>query len=179
MNRAIKTLFTVIFALAVLILVVGILLPSSYTVERSVVIEASPDEVHKYVGDLKKWEEWTPWKEDDPTIVVTYGEETKGVGASQYWVGDSGTGSLTFTKDSPEEGVEYDLTFDGGAYECKSAMKYNPLSGNETKVTWTMAGDMGQSIVGGYLVLMMDSMVGGMFDKGLSNLKNKVEQNKQ
>ena len=58
MNRAIKTLFTVIFALAVLILVVGILLPSSYTVERSVVIEASPDEVHKYVGDLKKWEEW-------------------------------------------------------------------------------------------------------------------------
>ncbi len=177
MNRAIKTLFTVVFVLVVLILVVGILLPSSYTIERSIVIEAPPEEVHTYVGDLKKWGEWTPWKEDDPTIIVTYGEKTKGVGASQYWVGDSGTGSLTFTQDSPASGVEYDLTFDGGTYECRSAMQYNSLSDNETEVTWTMAGDMGQSIVGGYLVLMMDSMIGDMFDKGLSNLKNKVEQN--
>ncbi len=107
--------------------------------------------------------------------MVTRGEKTKGVGASQSWVGESGDGALTFTKDSPKEGIEYDLVFDDGTYVCQSAMTYSPLEDGETKVTWTMMGDMGTPVIGGYFVLMMDSMVGKMFDKGLVNLKGAVE----
>ena len=65
--------------------------------------------------------------------------------------------------------------FADGTYESKSAMKYSPLKDGETKVTWIMTGDMGTPVIGGYFVLMMDSMVGNMFDKGLANLKNTVE----
>jgi len=159
----------------VAVVVVGLFLPTSYMVERSIVIDAPPSQIHKYVGDLNNWDAWEPWKEEDPTLVVTHGEKTKGVGASQSWVGESGDGALTFTKDSPIEGIQYDLVFDGGTYVCQSAMIYDPLGDGETKVTWTMIGDMGTPVIGGYFAMMMDSMVGEMFEKGLSNLKNSVE----
>jgi len=171
--KILRTILSVIVILIVVLVVVGLFLPTSYTVERSIVIDAPPAQIHEYVGDLKNWDAWEPFREGDPTIVVTHGEKTKGVGATQSWVGESGDGALTFTKDSPVEGVEYDLVFDQGTSE--SAITYSPLEDGETQVTWTMSGDMGTPVIGGYFVLMMDSMVGGMFDKGLSNLKSTVE----
>lgn len=173
--RFLKTLITAILIILILIVVVGLFLPTGYRVERSIVIDAGPEKIHEYVGDLMKWGEWTPWKEEDPTIVVTRGEKTSGVGASQSWVGESGDGALTITKDSPEEGIEYDLVLDGGTYVCESAMTYETLPDGDTKVTWIMNGDMGTPVIGGYFVLMMDSMVGEMFERGLSNLKVRVE----
>lgn len=173
--KILKALLSIIIILIVIVVVVGLFLPTSYTVERSIVIDAPPAKIHEYVGDLNKWETWEPWREGDPTLVITHGEKTKGVGASQSWVGESGGGALTFTMDSPTEGIEYDLVFDDGTYECQSAMKYSPLEDGETRVTWTMTGDMGTPVIGGYFVLMMDSMVGKMFDNGLANLKNAVE----
>lgn len=171
--KILRTILSVIVILIVILVVVGLFLPTSYTVERSIVIDAPAAQIHEYVGDLNNWDAWEPFREGDPTIVVTYGEKTKGVGATQSWVGESGDGALTFTKDSPVEGIEYDLIFDQGTSE--SAIKYSPLEDGETEVTWTMSGDMGTPVIGGYFVLMMDSMVGGMFDKGLSNLKGTVE----
>ncbi|NIT14605.1 MAG: hypothetical protein GTN99_10300 [Candidatus Dadabacteria bacterium] len=174
--KILKTLLSIVVVIIVIVIVVGLFLPTSYTVERSIVIDAPPAKIHRYVGDLNMWNTWEPWTEGDPSIVVTRGEKTKGVGASQSWVGESGDGALTFTKDSPTEGIEYDLVFDDGTYVCQSAMTYSPLEDGETKITWIMTGDMGTPVIGGYFVLMMDSMVGKMFDKGLANLKNTVEE---
>lgn len=165
-------------ALIVILAAVGLILPSSYTVERSIVIDATTEDVHEYVGNLAKWDDWSPWKEEDPTLVVTLGEKSSGVGASQSWVGDSGTGALTVTESSPAEGIKYDLLFDGGTYECVSSITYDRLQDGSTKVTWYMSGDMGRSVTGGYFAVLMDSMVGNMFDRGLSNLKREVEKNK-
>ena len=174
--RFLKTLLLAVLVILILIVVVGLFLPTSYTVERSITIDAPPEKVHEYVGDLKKWEEWMPWDEEDPTIVVTRGEKTKGVGASQSWVGESGDGALTITKDSPDEGIEYDLVFEGGKYVCQSAVLYDEMDDGETKVTWIMNGDMETPVIGGYFAIMMNSMVGEMFDRGLKNLKMRVEE---
>ena len=173
--RFLKTFLLAILVVLILVVVVGLFLPTSFTVQRSIVIEAGPQKVHEYVGDLSKWDDWTPWKEEDPSIVVTRGEKISGVGASQYWVGESGDGALTITKDSPQEGIEYDLVFEGGQYVCQSTLAYDELRDGVTRVTWIMNGDMGAPVIGGYFAIMMDSMVGEMFERGLSNLKKKVE----
>jgi hypothetical protein len=173
--KILKTIFSIIIILLVVVVVVGLFLPTSYTVERSIVIDAPPSQIHKYVGDLRNWDKWSPWKEQDSEMVVTLGQKTKGVGASQSWVGQGYDGALTFTKDSQDDGIEYDVFFDDGTYMCQSAMVYEPLENKETKVIWTMNGDMNMPVVGGYFVLMMDSEVGSMFEKGLKNLKNTVE----
>ena len=174
--RILKTAAVTFVVFIAAVAVIGFFLPTKYAVERSVVIDATPEKIHGYVEDLKKWDEWAPWKGEAPSIVVTLGEKTSGVGASQSWVGDSGTGALTITKSSPENGIEYDLLFDGGRYECKSSMKYSRLPDGGTKVTWKMSGDMGRSLTGGYFAILMGSMVGSIFEKGLSNLKSTVER---
>lgn len=174
--RSVKTAAAVLIILVVTVAVIGLFLPAKYYVERSIVIDAAPEEIHEYVGDLKKWDAWAPWKEDDPSIVVTLGQKTWGAGASQSWVGENGTGALTITGSSPERGIEYDLLFDGGTYECKSSMRYDRMPDGDTKVTWAMSGDMGKSLTSGYFALLMDTMVGSMFEKGLSNLKSVVEK---
>ena len=84
-------------------------------------------------------------------------------------------GRLPLQKIHQTEGIAYDLVFGGGTYVCQSAMVYDPLEDGETKVTWTMSGDMGTPFIGGYFAMMMDAMVGETFDKGLSNLKSTVE----
>ncbi len=172
--RFIKTAAVVLIILIVTIAVIGLFLPAQYSVERSIVVDAAPEKVHQYVGNLKKWDEWAPWKEEDPSIHVTLGEKTSGVGASQSWVGDSGTGALTVTESSPESGIKYDLLFDGGTYECTGTIKYYRMADGDTRVTWAMTGDMGKSLASGYFALLMDTMGGNMFEKGLKNLKNAV-----
>ena len=174
--RFIKTAAVVLLILVVTVAVIGLFLPAKYSVERSIVIKSDPENVYMYVGNLKKWDDWAPWKEDDPSAVVTLGEKTSGVGASQSWVGDSGTGALTITDSSPDSGIKYDLLFDGGRYECKGSIQYSEIKAGDTRVTWAMSGDMGKSLTSGYFALLMDTMVGSMFEKGLKNLKSVVEK---
>ena len=165
-----------LLALGVLGVIVGMLLPTKYSLSRSLIIKAHPESIHFYVGDLSKWDRWAPWKDEDPSIITTLSEHTTGVGASQTWIGKDGDGSLTLTKSSPTEGIEYDLFFEGGSYRCWAAIHYDKVGENATRVIWKMKGNMNIPIIGGYMAMMMDSMVGNMFDRGLSKLKHTVEQ---
>ena len=175
MKKWMKRIGITLISLTVLVVLVGLLLPTEYSLNRSLVINAKSEKIHEYVGDLTKWDLWAPWKEEDPSIVTTYGEKTAGVGASQSWVGKDGDGSLTFTMSSPTKGIEYDLFFEAGAYKCWAAMHYDTLGENATKVIWSMKGNMDMPVIGGYFAMMMDSMVGKMFERGLSKLKEQVE----
>jgi len=167
--------FGILFAALIgIFIVVGLFLPTQYTVTRTQVISGKPAVIHAYVDDLTKWNGWAPWKDEDPSLTITLGDKTSGVGASQSWVGKDGNGSLIFTQSSPDRGIDYDLSFNDGMYKCSAFIHYRDLGGN-THVTWTMTGDMAVPVVGGYLALTMDSMAGPMFQRGLTQLKNVVE----
>ena len=159
-----------------LIVLVGLFLPSKYEITREIIIHAPKAAVHAYVGDLKKWDAWTPWKGEDPTVVTTLGEKTTGIGASQSWKSDSGDGRLILTACDVEKGIAYDLYFGENTYNCSCNVTYES-SGDQTKVIWLMSGDAGGPILGGYFAMMMDPLIGAMFDKGLIRLKYVVESN--
>jgi hypothetical protein len=172
--KIVKWLAIILAVLIVLFVLVGLTLPKDYNVERSVVIQAEPAVIHTLVGDLNAWEQWTPWVEADPTIKTTFGDKTTGVGASQTWTGDSGSGRLTFTQCSPDTGVLYDMSFEEGKYVSIGALDYKVVGGG-TEVTWRMAGEMGGNPISRYFAAMMDAMVGPMFEKGLDKLKSASE----
>lgn len=153
-----------------LVIVIGFMLPATYTVTRAVTINAAPDRIHTFVGDLEKWDDWTPWVKADPTIVVTIGDKATGVGAHQSWTGESGGGELTFTRTDPTWGIAYDMSFDEGKYRSQSTMEYKN-AGGATEVVWIMTGDNGKNPFSRYFGLMMDPMVGPMFEDGLNRLK--------
>ena len=172
--RWLKRLSIAAASAALIFVAIGLVLPREYAVSRSVVIEAEAEEIHGFVGDLRRWDLWGPWKEDDPTLVVTYGAKTSGIGASQSWRGRDGNGTLEFTASSPRRGVRYDLSFNDGTYRCRAAIRYHHRDGH-TLVSWLMRGRMETPVLGGYAALLMEPLVGGLFDRGLANLKETVE----
>lgn len=161
-------------AATLLVIAVGFMLPGTFTVTRSVTMKAEPATIHALVGDLERWPDWTPFLEADPTTVVTPGDRTSGVGASQNWNGKSGSGELTFTRSDPDWGIEYDMDFDEGAFLSFCTIRYEIVEGG-TKVSWSMTGDHGMNVFKRYMGLMMDRWVGPMYEEGLLKLKHVAE----
>lgn len=175
MRKFLVVIFSIFSVLFITAIVVGFFLSNEFSVSRSTVVDASPEEVYKLVGDLESWPIWGPWKDADEALKVTLGEQTKGVGASQSWVGTDGDGRLVFTSADPQEGVSFDLLFNEDAFANTSSITYEKGEGGLV-VTWQMAGKVPAPVVGGYLARMMPDMVSPMFDDGLAKLKKAVEQ---
>ncbi len=169
----IKNVMIITSAILALFIIIGISLPNSYEIKRTVTINAPVEKVHALVGDLNQWPKWTPWLAADPSIRTTV-VQASGVGASQKWEGNSGNGSLTFTSNDPQKGIDFDLYFDNNSYRCDSGFIYTP-SGNMTVVSWYMRGSVDFPIVGGYVAYMTESMNSDMFDNGLLKLKKMAE----
>ena len=174
-----KKVLIVLLVLLILVVGIGFVMPTDYAVAKSVTISGSPDQVHTWVGDLNKWDEWIPWVENDPSIKTTRDGKTTGVGAHQSWTSDSGDGELTFTASDPQTGIAYDMAFIMGETRMPSSatMKYEKVDGG-TKVTWSMDGDMDGAmgpVLDGWFRMFMPMMIGKDFDKGLNKLKAKVE----
>ncbi len=177
MLKIIKSLIALLIIIIALFIVIGIFLPNDYTVTKSVVIDATPQNIHPYVNNLKNWPEWSPFVENDPTLKVTLGDNSSGVGAAQSWTGKDGEGSLVITSSSPDKGIIYDMEFNQGQFECQREFIYIP-EGKSTKVIWEMTGNVDTPVLGGYFASKMDSWVGKEFEKGLQNLINVVENKK-
>ena len=71
----------------------GLLLPSTTHVERSVVIERSPEQVFATLDSFERFNAWSPWAEYDPQARYTFEGPAQGVGARMRWVGNQAVGS--------------------------------------------------------------------------------------
>ena len=167
-------------AFLVVLVLLGLLLPSRYRVVRTETIDAPAADVHALVGHLDKWPEWMPWEKEDPSVITSLGDQTTGVGAAQSWTSSkSGDGEVLFTECDENTGVAYDITFvakDRRA-PAKAAIRYAP-AGNGTEVTWSMDGDLDDMmprVLAGLMKPMMVSMVGRNCARGLASLKEMVE----
>lgn len=167
-------LIKIIAILAVLFVIGGFVLPSNYSVSRTALINGDKGQIHEYVGDLDKWPEWSPWEKADSSIIIYPGDSSSGMGANQTWKGDSGSGSLVFTDSSEDDGIKYDILFDGKD-KAKGAISYHG-AGEMTEVTWSMNGNMDNTmILGPYMAMSMDFVVGKMFSQGLEDLKKIID----
>ena len=171
--RIIKNIILGLIVLIAVLALVGLLLPRTYKVERSVTIQAPADLVFDLVNDLKKNEAWSPWK--DPTMTITYSEPSAGVGASSTWKSkDMGNGTQTIEESVPNSSIRLNLDF-GGMGTAKADWIFAP-EGEGVKVTQQMSGDQGMNPVKRYMALMMDKMIGPYFERGLASLKQVSEQ---
>ncbi len=171
MNTFLKSFATIIGLFAV----VGLILPNQIDIKRQIVIDAPIETVHQQVNNLENWPKWSPWTKLDPSIKTTLGDIHSGAGASQSWVGSSGSGHLTFIESSLSGGVVYKMTFDGDSTVYKAGFSYQQ-QGENTQVTWFMTGKMEPIIIGNYFALLMDSLIGDSFVQGLELLKTVSER---
>jgi hypothetical protein len=174
-----KVLIALAIAVVVFVAVVATR-PADFKVTRSAVIEAPPAKVFSYVNDFSKWGAWSPWEKMDPAMKRTFEGPKAGVGAIYSWEGNKevGSGKMTITDSKSPESVKIKLEF------FKPMEGVNPTEftfqpeGKGTKITWTMSGTNNFISKAFCMVMDMDKMVGGDFDKGLANMKAAAEAKK-
>lgn len=172
--RAFKVIIGVLVAVTLLAVGIGLFLPKTYRVERSIEIDAPPTAVFDHVDALRNWDAWSPWLAADPTVENTFSGPEFGVGAKVTWTSeDSGTGSQTITLSERPTRIETRLDF-GEMGQPGAYFTFEPR-GDGTLVTWGLAGTAG-SALGGYFAQIMDRLVGPQYEDGLQRLKEVVER---
>jgi hypothetical protein len=175
--RLLKLMGLGLLALVGVLVVVGLLLPSQWNVERSVVIHAEPRHVYPLVSDLKAWQSWAVWTKDmDPEVKNEYGGPAQGVGAWWAWDGPKmGHGKMTISKSEEAAGVWVEEMIETDeSVNAKGSLTWKPEGGG-LKVTWVDQGTL-PPVVGGYFRSMLEEMLGDNFQKGLENLKAEAEK---
>ena len=171
-----------IILVVVAVAIAGVLLlaatrPDTFSVQRSVAIQAPPEAVYPLIADFKRWEAWSPWEKKDPAMKRTFGVTTAGQGATYAWEGNGevGQGSMEIAHaESPSKvGIALDFV---KPFEAHNRVDFALApKGQATEVTWTMQGPVPYFANIVHLFVNMDAMVGRDFEAGLANLKLAAE----
>lgn len=173
--KALKFLGIALLLLAAVLLGGGLLLPRSFHLERSTVVNAPPDKPFALVAQPSRWKDWTVWNQRDPAMQIEYFGPASGAGAGWAWKSASeGDGRMTLTQVDPPKRVAYDLYFPDFDTTSTGDLSFVP-EGAGTRVTWTMNGDMGPNPLWRWIGLFMGDMAGKDFDAGLARLKTLAE----
>ncbi len=172
----IKRILIGIVALLVLFFVVGFLLPREVYVERSVEIDASPQQVFAMVNDFRQFNRWQPWHQIDPETRYVFEGPASGAGSRMNWYSDHpdvGDGMQEILLSEPYSRVRAALDFGTGGLAYADYL-IDATDGGSV-LTWTLEADMGGNPLGRYVGLMMDGMMGPAYEQGLAKLKEILE----
>ena len=151
--------------------------PSTFSVQRTATLKASPDIAFALVNDFQHWGEWSPWDKMDPNQKRTFEGAATGVGSIYGWSGNDqvGEGRMTIEESKANELIRIKLEFiKPFATTNSTTFTFSPVA-EGTSVTWKMEGQndfMGKAFS---LFMDMDAMVGKDFDNGLATLGKVAE----
>ncbi len=172
-------IFKYIFLLVLALIVIGSIylatLDGSYDVKRSRVIQAQPEVVFNDLSDYKNWQEWGPWYEEDPTIEVTYAEQTVGVGGSYSWTGKEGGGTMNTLKVDEPKSLDQEIIFKTPFGDMRSDVYWilEKVDGG-TNLTWGMKGEMG--FFTRWMASSMEEQIGPMEERGLELFDENIQK---
>ncbi|MBT7097034.1 SRPBCC family protein, partial [Candidatus Poribacteria bacterium] len=143
--RIVKIAGAVLAVIVALVVIGPAFVGDSFAVEKSIVVEASASEVYDLIAELRAWEKWNYWANNDDTMKLEYGEVTSGPGASYTWAGADGAGTATIL--AAEQNKSVDLTLDFGERGQGNVAWSLAEADGKTEVTWVFSGDA-QSYLG-------------------------------
>lgn len=175
-----KVLFYILFTVAVFLVTVVYMsqkLSDEYQIERDAMIKAPLEEVYAQIGDLKNWQNWSPWKKRDPAMELIFnGDKTKDVGDSYSWKSaDSGNGTLTITEKSSPTLLAYKIQFEGWDGTPTGELQLVQMQ-ESVRVVWTMRGHRGFVDKIFWTVMHIEDSIKKDFDDGLLFLKEMLEK---
>jgi hypothetical protein len=165
-------------AIAVAIFAVFVAIqPSDFRITRTGTVAAPAADVFGQVNDLHNWQAWSPWAKRDPAMKQNYEGAPAGTGASYSWSGNKevGEGRMTITESRLNELVRIKLEFLKPFKATNTAEFTFKQDGQQTTVTWSMAGQRNFVLKAFGLFMNMDKMIGGDFEKGLASMKSVTE----
>jgi uncharacterized protein YndB with AHSA1/START domain len=151
---------------------------STYTVERSAVIDAPPSSIYDQIADFHNWPNWSPWEDLDPELQRTYSGPESGTGAVYRWSGNrkAGQGQMVITEAVAPSRVQIDLTFEKPFKARNDTVLSIIPEGSKARVTWSMTGKKTFVTKAMSIFTSMEKFLGPDFEKGLARLKAATEK---
>ena len=166
----------ILLGLIAAVLVLAAVLPSRFTITKTITIARSPADVYRKVSDLNQYREWNPWQKMEPTSQQTVTGEPSTVGHRYAWNGKKiGIGSLTLRSGVPGQAVDFDLQFiKPWKSSADDTWRLEPEAGG-TRVIWSNTGALPYPM-GRLFGPLISKGLNKQFEQGLSNLKALCEQ---
>jgi len=181
-ERGISMIVVLYIILAVLVIAALVVMyantkPSSFRIERNIVIKAPAAKIFALLPDFHEWTKWSPWEDLDPTMTKKYEGPTANSGPSYSWQGNKkvGSGRMELLEAVENKRVKIKLDFTS-PFEAHNLTEITLTESNgTTQVDWAMTGanPLMSKVMG--LFINIDKMVGKDFEKGLGRLKTLTE----
>ncbi len=115
----------------------GLFLPTTWLLEKAVLVRARPKELFPLLHDLERWQEWTVWAPaEEADLSLTYPGASAGEGAVQLWKSSRINGQLTVTKSIPDQTIDYRLEIDEGRLTVIGTLVLAAADPDYTQVAW-------------------------------------------
>jgi hypothetical protein len=178
--KILLTILIVIVSIVIILLLIALVAKKEYTVERSITVNKSKQEVFNYVLLLKNQNNFSKWASMDPNMKQEFTGTDGTVGFISAWDSDDknvGKGEQTITKINEGERIDFDLHFIK-PFEAKALayMTTEAVSENQTNVMWGFKGNMKYPMNLMLLFMNMEKMIGADLETGLTNLKTILEK---
>jgi len=162
-----------------LVLILILVAPQSYTIQRSIDIEKPLEDVFYYLKHLKNQNYWSPWNKKDPNMIHEY-EGTDGtVGFISRWEGnkDVGKGEQEIMAINENKELLTQLRFlKPWKSQSEGFLTVEKTDQNTTRVNWGFRGKYNRPLNVMMLFFNMEKSVGKDFNEGLQKLKTVLEQ---
>jgi uncharacterized protein YndB with AHSA1/START domain len=168
----------VLAAAIVVVLVLASTKETSFSVERSITVNAPPEEVFAVMSDLRRFKDWSPWQHLDPNMQTTFAGDPGAVGSSYAWEGNDqvGKGKMTIDGITANRVVGVHLEFFAPFAAVNHVDWRMAPAGGGAQVRWIMTGERDFMTKVICVFMDMDAMVGADFQRGLEKLKTLVER---
>ena len=170
-------IFVYIFlGLIVTLLIISALMPKTFSVEKTIVVDKPMQQVMSRVRDLNYYSQWNPWQKSDPTAKNQITGNPGEPGHKYAWEGKKvGVGSLTL-RDLDDKHIHFDLEFlKPWKSKAKDNWLFEPWGDNsQTKVTWQNSGELPWPMAS-LMGPMINKNLNIQFAQGLANLKQMCE----
>lgn len=158
-------------------LILGVVIKKDFQLERSIVINASPEQIFPHVQYFTKRNAWYPWYKMDPDIKTKIEGEDGVIGTTSSWEGNKqvGRGQQTLTVVEPHKRVDTKLVFlEPWQSEANAYLIIDEVDrGSRTRWGFVARFPFPFNVM--TLFMNMDKSVGNDYANGLRMLKDIVE----
>ena len=165
-----------ILALIITLLLIALVAPSHYLVERNVIVNKPAEKIYSILSDLGTQSKWNPWMMMEPNAKFEISGVPGSIGHSLSWQGKKiGAGNLKLINRNIDQSLHFQTQF-LKPWKSKADNSWTLVqTGSTTLVTWRNNGDLPFPIAR-LMAPIFKKQLNHHFEAGLVNLKKMCEE---
>ena len=173
----IKSLAGGILAALLILITIGLCLPSTYQIETTTSIQSSLEETYTQISTLRKWKNWA-YDDSAAMAILQYEGPESGLGAIYSWHDEHSTGRMEIIEEELNKRIVSKLISNYGVLESQLAFTFSS-DGVNTSIKWIQSGDVGYDFRARFFIWLggLENSIGQQNKAALERLKQQLEEN--